>query len=138
MSGLASTIKKMETGFLEPFYSFLETGVNTINKATYIQLYDCVVDECDKNDRADAIHRYAKKILLEYCRDKMVANMITLKEDELLKAWLSAWDSFKIFTHSINKMFSYLNVYHLSNSNSRKIPDECLQVFKKECWTPLR
>jgi hypothetical protein len=28
---------------------------------------------------------------------------------------MSLWKNFKIFTHSINKLFSYLNRYHLKN-----------------------
>ena len=81
---IADTVKMMEEGFLLPFYQFLDTNVNTINKVTYTGLYDAVVMECDKNDNAAAVHAYAKKIMIDYCRDKMVKEMSGMKEDKLL------------------------------------------------------
>lgn len=52
--------------------------------------------------------------------------MKQLKEDELLEAWLKGWDSFKVFSHSMAKMFHYLNMYFLAPANCRKISEECL------------
>jgi hypothetical protein len=52
MTALAATIKKVEEGFLIPFYTFLDTGVNTIKASSYTELHGCVVRECDLNDRA--------------------------------------------------------------------------------------
>jgi len=138
MAGLASTIEQMEEGFLKPFYHFLTTGTNSMDKKTFTNLYYCVIFECDRNDRANTIYRYARKILLEFCRGRMAGEVVGVEGDALLMAWLRCWGSFKIFVHSFNKMFSYLSQFYLENSNKRKIPDECLRVFKKECWTPIR
>ena len=126
MASFAETIRQVEEGFLIPFYTFLDTGVNTIKTATYINLHHAIIHECNRNDRADSVHRYLKKILLEYCRDRMVASMIDLKEDALLNAWLKSWDTFKVFTHSLGKMFAYLNQFFLENAHARKIAEECL------------
>jgi hypothetical protein len=78
------TIAKMDEGFLTPFYEYLDTGVNKIKKLDYLAIYDLIVYECDKYDNAEKVHNHCIKIVTDFCTDRMVKEMIDLKEDQLL------------------------------------------------------
>jgi hypothetical protein len=101
--------------FIEPFYEYLETGNNTFTPKAFTTANEAVVDECDSNDNSQALHNYAKKLMVNFCEERLLVELKRYRDSELLTRYGIWWSNFKLFTHAINKLFSYLNRYFLKN-----------------------
>ena len=98
-----------------PFYEYLITGANKGKPKDFIRVHDIVLNECDTNDNSSKLHIYAKEIMRDFCKNRLLKELSALRNEALLERYMALWKNFKIFTHSINKLFSYLNRYHLKN-----------------------
>ena len=66
-----------------------------------------------------------------FCEDRVLKELKRHRDEELLKNYGVWWNNFKLFTHAINKLFSYLNRYFLKNQQAKLIADESMTIFKE-------
>ena len=115
---------------MDPFIDFLETGVNKMTGGSFLKMYNRVVLECDDLDHPEQMYSYCKDIIRGFIVDKI---LVVVKQHEyagLIENYAKWWNHFMLFTHTINKGFSYINENLLDDEDARKIPEECLLMFR--------
>ena len=103
----------------------------------YMEVHNVVVHECDAKDNAFGLHEFIQNSIKNFCQ-AMSNELMELRDAPLLTRYMELWNNFKAYTYSVNKLFSYLNRYHLKNMATKLIPEECMVVFKRDCWTPIK
>lgn len=102
-----------------------------------MKVHNVVINECDAKDNAFGLHEFVQRAIRDFCID-MMNELIEIREATLLKRYMELWNNFKTYTLSLNKLFAYLNRYHLKNMATKSISEECMCTFKKETWTPVK
>jgi hypothetical protein len=114
----------------------LNTGVNTIDAQAYINSNEEIMKTCDANNNIafKNCHAFAQSTIQEYCMAVSAElNSNTLNGEALLMRYVALWTSYKTYTHSINKLFSYLNRHHLGKDGKLVITEECMLIWKNKC-----
>jgi cullin 1 len=120
--------------FIQPLINFLNTGVNTINAQAYLDSNEAIMKVCDANNNQafKSCHEFSKTVITEYCQ--AISHELlhpSLNGEELLVRYVALWMGFKSYTHSINKLFSYLNRHWLGKDNKLPITEECMVIWRE-------
>jgi len=109
----------IKTKYVDKVMDYLLTKTNAISPRDFTEVYSIVMEETDANDNSKDLHSYAKDLMRDFCKNKVLKKLMQSSKDssELLAEYARLFENMKVFTHSLNKLFNYLNRFYLKNHN---------------------
>lgn len=130
----------IQNDYVNRVFGFLRGELDYVSRAKdFVKVHEVVMHQCDSEDNGGKLYLYFQQIMKEYIeKEALVYIRKGQGQNDLLNAFVKAWDNFAMLSKLMDRMFDYLNRYYLKNQALKLLGVTSMELFINKCYEQVK